>query len=429
MKAGTKKAVLVLGLVAVAGGGYFVWKTQSADKEAAANAWQFDQARRGTVSVQVTASGTLSALNQVDVGAQVSGRIKALYADFNDTVKKGQLIAVIDPALFESAKAQAQAKLESARADLQRAQAQETSAQLDAQRTDGLVAKGLASDAEKQTADLALKSAQAQVASARAAVTLAKAGMDQAIQNLEYCSITAPVDGIVISRNVEAGQTVAASLQAPTLFVIAEDLQKMELHTSVAEADVGQLSEGQRVEFTVDAWPNQTFDGTVRQVRYAATTVSNVVTYDAVVRVDNPKLRLRPGMTANATFVVEEQRDVLTVPNAALRFRPKLAQRPAHAQGKPRSETSPTAVADDDGGPRRGTVWVLEDGQPRPVRIEMGITDGSVTHVVSVVKGDLKEGTQLLVGEGGTSAAGAPGTPGGPQRANNRGPRGPRGIF
>ena len=216
-------------------------------------------------------------------------------------------------------------------------------------------------------------------------MTLAKAALDQAQANLKYTKITSPINGVVVSRSVDVGQTVAASLSAPTLFVIAGDLRKMEVHTNVAEADVGQISPGQKAEFTVDAYPDRTFAGTVRQVRYAAQTVSNVVTYDAVVTVENDDLKLRPGMTVNVSFIVDERRDVMTVPNAAFRYQPAGAE------------------------PQRGrVVWVLRDAQPVAVPVAVpvrtGLSDGSATEIV---EGDLRPGDSIILGDGSAPAAAA----------------------
>lgn len=351
--------------------------------------------KRGDVRSVVTASGTLSPLVQVEVGSQVSGRIRALHADFNDPVKKGQLIAEIAPELLQSALAQAGAKLESARAGLARAQAQAKDARARLARIEGLGDSGAVAKVDADTARADASAADAAVGSARADVTLAQAGVEQARSNLGYTKITSPIDGIVVSRSVGIGQTVAASLSAPTLFVLAEDLRKMELHTDVAESDVGQITPGQEVEFTVDAYPETVFHGSVRQLRYAAQTVSNVVTYDAVVQVDNPELKLRPGMTANATFVVAERKDALTVPNAALRYRPAGVS--ANAGGK--------------GAGRGRTLWVLRDGQPSPVPVRLGLSDGTVTELLSdaLREGDLAITADTTSAQGSAAPAAAQG--------------------
>lgn len=404
-----------LRLALLAGAIVAIWQVATRWREpAAAPSYTFTEVKRGDLRSQVTASGTLDPLVQVDVGSQVSGRVKELYVDFNDEVKKGQLIALIDPELFESDVAQAQARLASARAALERTQAQAADARTQSQRVTGLVESGAVARAEVDTAITSQRVADAAVVSARADVTLAKAALDQAQANLTYTKITSPIDGVVVSRSVDVGQTVAASLSAPTLFVIAGDLRKMEVHTNVAEADVGQITPGQKVEFTVDAYPDRTFEGTVRQVRYAAQTVSNVVTYDAVVTVANEDLKLRPGMTVNVSFIVDERRDVMTVANAAFRYQPAGAE------------------------PQRGrVVWVLRDGLPVAVPVRAGLSDGSATEIV---EGDLRPGESIILSDGSAPAAaagqsrqgGQPGQSGQSGRGGNRrgdGPRRPPSIF
>ncbi len=374
-----------LRLALLAGALVAAWQVAARWREpAAAPKYTLAEVKRGDLRSQVTASGTLDPLVQVNVGSQVSGRVKELHVDFNDEVKKGQLIALIDPELFESDVAQAQARLASARAALERTQAQAADARTQSQRVTGLVESGAVARAEVDTAITSKRVADAAVVSARADVTLAKAALDQAQANLTYTKITSPIDGVVVSRSVDVGQTVAASLSAPILFVIAGDLRKMEVHTNVAEADVGQISPEQKAEFTVDAYPDRTFEGTVRQVRYAAQTVSNVVTYDAVVTVENEDLKLRPGMTVNVSFIVDERRDVMTVPNAAFRFQPAGAE------------------------PQRGrVVWVLRDAQPvAPVAVPVrtGLSDGSATEII---EGDLRPGDSIILGDGSAPAAAA----------------------
>ncbi len=277
---------------------------------------------QGQVVAKVTATGTLSALVTVQVGSQVSGRIQQIFVDFNSPVKKGQLIAKIDPQLFEAAVEQARANYVAARGNLAKAQAQAVDAERQYRRARALAERQLIAQAEVDTAQTNANAAQAQVKVAEGSVEQARAALHQAEVNLAYTNIISPTNGVVISRNVDVGQTVAASLQAPTLFLIAEDLAKMQVDTSVAEADVGRLWAGMTASFTIDAYPNERFTGRVRQIRNAPQTVQNVVTYDAVIDVDNAELKLRPGMTANVTFVYAERANVMRVPNAALRFRP-----------------------------------------------------------------------------------------------------------
>lgn len=391
----------IIGLALVAGAGVAAWQIAGRWQQAdTAPAYTLAQVQRGDIRSQVTASGTLDPVVQVEVGSQVSGRVKELHADFNAEVTRGQLIALIDPELFESDVAQARARLAAARAALARAQAQAAEARAQHGRVATLDQSGAVARAEVETAATSVRVADAGVVSAQADVTLVRAALEQAQANLAYTRITSPIDGVVVSRSVDVGQTVAASLSAPVLFVIAGDLRQMEVHTNVAESDVGQITAGQRVEFSVDAYPEQTFDGTVRQVRYAAQTVSNVVTYDAVVSVENKHLKLRPGMTANVSFIIDERRDVLTVPSAALRYRPADAPR-----GRPADASEPRGRPADASEPRRRSVWVLRAGQPVAVSVRTGLSDGST---VEIIDGDLSPGDAIIVGDGSTPAAAEP---------------------
>lgn len=369
-------------------------------------------ATRGDVIVRVTASGTLSPVVEVDVGSQVSGRIKSLEADFNDEVHTGEVIATLDPELLESAVAQANARLAAARASLEKAKALSTNAALQYDRVSGLGEAGVVAGADVDKALADKRTAAAEVTSAKSAVTQAMAALNQAKESLAYTVIKSPIDGVVVSRNVDVGQTVAASLSAPVLFVIAGDLRKMELHTSVAESDVGRIASGMAVELSVDAYPDRRFRGVVRQVRYNAEVVSNVVTYDAVVSVDNDDLALRPGMTATVDFLVAVHRDVVTVPNQALRYRPATARSAAKSRRPPTTKSADPAT-------RSGQVWILGPGGPEPVLVKLGLTDGSRTEVQGIAAGDL-----ILTGDGavGSSRSGPPG------RSGNRGGR-RRGVL
>jgi HlyD family secretion protein len=382
---------------------------------------------RGRITARVTATGTVSALVTVQVGSQVSGRISELHADFNSQVKKGQIIAKIDPELFKAAVEQARANYAAAKGNLEKSQAQALDAQRQYDRAKALAERQLIATADRDTAESTAAAAKAQVAASQGSVEQASASLHQARVNLEYSTIKSPIDGVVISRSVDVGQTVAASLSAPTLFTIAEDLAKMQVDTSVAEADVGKLKPDMPATFVVDAYPQDRFRGKVRQIRNAPQTVQNVVTYDAVIDVDNPDLKLKPGMTANVTFVHAEKNDVLRVPNAALRFRPPsdLTRAAASASGSaPQASASPAepvASAAErprrqrEGGGREGggqgwqrgeggqrgpredldvrTVWVLSGVDPRPVRIRIGLTDGTTTEIT---EGDLQPGDQLV---------------------------------
>jgi HlyD family secretion protein len=329
----------------------------------------------------VTATGTLSALVTVQVGTQVSGRIAKLHADYNSPVRKGDVLATIDPELFLAAREQCRAAELSAQGALAQAKAQALYARRQCNRDRQLRTSKLLSEAEADGACTTADVDEAAVVSASGALAQAKASLHQAELNLEYTIIRSPVDGTVISRAVDAGQTVAASFSTPTLFTIAQDLRRMQIDTSVAEGDIGRLTPGMRSTFTVDAYPREKFDGTVRQIRNAATTTSNVVTYDAVIDVSNPDLRLRPGMTATVSFVWAQADDVLRVSNAALRFKPDES---AFGMGPPPMPGSGGQSLDL---PKRvettsaKTVYLLRDRKLTPVTIEAGMTDGSVTEV------------------------------------------------
>jgi HlyD family secretion protein len=344
---------------------------------------------------KVTASGTLSSIVTVQVGTQVSGRIQKLFADFNSQVTKGQLVAKIDPQLFEAAVQQAQANYLSAKASLVVAQATAANADKTYARVKALKDSNLAAQADLDTAEAGVATSHAQIDAARASLAQELAALHQSQVNLSYTNIISPIDGVVISRSVDVGQTVAASLSAPTLFTVAQDLTKMQVDTNVAEGDVGRLQVGMSTYFTVDSFPGQRFAGKIRQIRNSATTVQNVVTYDAVIDVDNTDLRLRPGMTANVTVVYAERHGALAVSNAALRFRPPpslagsaaaLDDSPRRARGAPPSS--------DPAAPEARTVWVLRGGAPHPATIHTGLSDGSVTEVVD---GDLNDGDPVVV--------------------------------
>ncbi|MFT3769580.1 MAG: efflux RND transporter periplasmic adaptor subunit [Minicystis sp.] len=337
----------------------------------------------GRIDAKVTATGTVSALVTVLVGSQVSGRIESLAVDYGSTVKTGQVIATIDPALFRAAAEQARANHAAALANIEKARAQEIEAGRQYARAQALHGEGLASRADLDVAEANARVARAQVRAAEAQAAQAKAALDQASLNLRYSTIVSPIDGVVISRNVDVGQTVAATLQAPTLFTIAQDLGQMQVDTSVAEADVGKIRAGMDVTFTVDAYPGRPFGGRVRQVRDAAQTVQNVVTYDAVIDVSNGEHLLKPGMTASVTFVYAQKADVLRVPNGALRFRPDAAttaamtgSAAAPAKGAPARR--PLELAADE-----RALWVLREGRPVAEKVRVGLTDGTITEVVA----------------------------------------------
>jgi HlyD family secretion protein len=416
-------AALII-LAAVAG---LLWR---ATTKSAVTALGSTEVRRGNVTKSISATGKVEALTTVNVGSQVSGTVAEMYVDFNSPVKKGQIIARLDASQLQAQLTQATANQLGANAAIQTGEnavlSSEAAAQAaefnvertksvlaDAERnldlTQKLINEGVTARRELDTAKAAVAQAAAQhqqsiaqwnqaksqVQSARSQVNQAKAQAQQAAAavqlasvNLEHTIIRAPIDGVVVSRNVDVGQTVAASFQAPTLFLIANDLSRMQVLADIDEADIGQLGPDSRVTFTVDAHPADTFHGRIAQIRLAPQNVQNVVTYTAVIQVDNPDLKLKPGMTANVTAIVAEKAEVLTVPNAALRFRPAGTE----------AQTPKT------GGP---TVWKIDGEQLTPVKVKLGITDGVVSEVVSA---DIQAGDKIAVPAAAKNATTATGT-------------------
>ena len=404
----TKRRLFILLAVVVVAAAFGIWRWQ-ADSGKPKLQFETSKLEKGKIVAKVTASGTLSAIVTVQVGSQVSGRIAALYADFNSPVKKGQLIAKIDPPLFQASVDQARANLAASQGNLAKAKVQAVDARRQYQRQNELAARQLTAQADLDTAQANADVADAQVTAGEGTVAQTRAALQSAEVNLAYTNILSPTSGTVISRNVDVGQTVAASLQAPTIFVIAEDLAKMQVDTSVAEADVGRLKADMSASFTVDAYPGEIFRGRVRQIRNAPQTVQNVVTYDAVIDVDNPELKLKPGMTANVTFVYAEKDDVLRMPNSALRFRPPPALlgdgKGGGAGGRPGGSGAPGSTGGTGGqrpggaggrpgdAPERRTIWTLNDDKPEAKKIKTGISDGSFTEVV---EGDVKAGELVI---------------------------------
>jgi len=374
----------------------------------------------------VEATGTLGAVTTVQVGSQVSGTIASLHADFNSEVKKGQVIARLDPSLMQAQVDQAEATIVRLQADVARASAALEDAQLRRERGRELLKQGLVARADADTAESTARQAEASLQSARAQVTQARASLNQNRVNLGHTIITAPVDGIVISRNVDVGQTVAASMSAPTLFVIARDLTQMQVQASVDEADIGRIRQGEPVTFRVDAYPRDVFHGTVSQIRLQPVVTQNVVSYTTIIDVPNPEKKLKPGMTATVTIEIARADDVLTVPNSALRFQPVGQARPAGSAGsgmRRRPEVATSGVQDDARGRR---IWTVRDGQLQPIRVQTGISNGTET----VVTGDeLREGTAVVTGVVTSNANAAPtgNSPLMPQRRGGRGGGGGRG--
>lgn len=330
---------------------------------------------RGEIVSSVTATGTVNAVTTVLVGTQVSGTIKTLYVDFNSPVKRGQLIAQIDPATFEAQVGQAKANLFSAKANLEKSEATVIDAKRTMERNRELVSENLIAQSDFDTAETNYETAKASRGEARAQIAQTEAALKFAETNFQYTRIVSPVDGVVISRNVDVGQTVAASFQTPTLFTIAQDLTKMQIDTNVDEADIGKVTVGQNVDFTVDAYSETTFKGSVWQIRNAPIIVQNVVTYDVVIKVDNSELKLKPGMTANVSIIIAIKKEALKIPNAALRFMPS------------EKETGESV--------KKGLgIWIIEKGEPKRIPIVTGISDGNYTELVS---GALKEGQEVII--------------------------------
>ncbi len=398
-RSGTLKWALALAALALMlGGGAWYWMARDGD----APEYQTALVSRGELIQAVTATGQLNPVVNVQVGSQISGMIQKLFVDFNSRVTAGQVIAQLDPATYRAALRQAEGELANASAALELAR-------LKAARAAELRAKDLIPQADDDQTRADLHQAEAAVAIREAVVQKARVDVDR-------CTIVSPIDGIVISRNVDVGQTVAASLSAPTLFVIANDLTKMEVHTNVDEADVGNISEGQDVSFTVDAHAQRRFRGKVNQVRNAPINVQGVVTYNSVVRIDNKELLLKPGMTANVQFLVAQKEDALAIPNVALRFRPPeekneaqvlLRQEQGRVGGRiAQRRTSRGGGSGVGGGEaarvREVKIYVLKDGQAQPVDVQVGITDGSKTEIIA----GLNENDPVIIGM--STAATAP---------------------
>ena len=403
---------IVLGLVVLVGSGVGIWQWRKHAAAGAAPRFETVAIDRGPITAKVTATGTLSALVTVQVGTQVSGRIKEILVDFNSPVKKGQVIARIEPALFQAAMESARANYLAAQGSIAKLEAQAENAKLQFDRAEQLFERKAIAQADLDTARATMRAANGDVVAAKGNMAQAQAALNQAKVNLDYTTIVSPTTGVVISRSVDVGQTVAASLSAPTLFLIAEDLTKMQVDTSVAEADIGKLKAEMDATFTVDAFPSRTFKGKIRQIRNAPQTQQNVVTYDAVIDVSNPGLELRPGMTANVTFIYDHRDSALRVANAALRFQPppELARAawgggggPGQKGGGQRGPGSGEGGGRRMGGgrpgggggetPDRRMLWVLRGPTPTPVRVRAGVSDGTNTEIETT---ELHEGDRVV---------------------------------
>lgn len=371
-----KTVLVILAIVAVAS--YFYW--QKSHHTANVGRYKTEKVAYGDIAQTVSANGTLNPVVLVSVGTQVSGTVNKLYADFNDHVKQGKILMEIDDSLFQAQVEQDEANVSSAQASLDLAAANAT-------RTRELFAQEFVAKQDLDQAEQAVKAAQAQL-------DLSRAALKKDRTNLSYTVIRSPVSGVVVDREVDVGQTVAASFQTPTLFKIAQDLRHMQIDSSFAEADVGNIREGQTVHFSVDAFPDKPFNGIVKQVRLNPTTQQNVVTYDVVVAVDNPEQILLPGMTAYVNIVTAEHDNVLLVPNAALRFKPEEivgGNKPGGAVQDKRERDKPR-------------IYVVENNLLTPVRVGTGITDNKLTEVLS---GRLKAGDQVVVEDTQMSGAGS----------------------
>lgn len=341
--------------------------------------------RRGALRSVIQATGTLSAEETVDVGTQISGTINEIYVDYNAKVKQGQLIAVMDSRTQQAEVDMARANLLSAQADLAKANATLLKATRDLKRTKELIRKDLIARSELDADIAAEATAKTDVMSAKAKVAQNEATLRKQEINLGYTKIYSPIDGVVVAKNVEKGQTVAASYQTPSIAEIARDLKQMQVEVNVDEADIGSVKVGQRAEFNVDAYPEATFSGKVTQVRISPSTTDNVVSYTVIVKVSNEDEKLMPGMTANVSLIVTEKKDVLLVPNAALRFRPNVD---TNIQMRPPSRQGTVGAVETPG------VYVIIDRKPVKIEVEKGITDGSRTEIIS----GLEEGVDVLVG-------------------------------
>jgi HlyD family secretion protein len=364
--------------------------------------YRIDTIDRGNITMTVTATGTLSSVTTVQVGSQVSGIISALYADFNSAVKKGQLLAELDPTSFQD-------QVEQQRANLAKAQADVANAKITFDRQEHLLAAGLTAQADDDAARTAYESA-------RASEQQAAAALRQAETNLGYTKIVSPIDGVVVARQYDVGQTVAASFQAPTLFTIAQDLTKMQVQADVDQSDIGRVRVGEDVSFSVDAYPEEVFHGTISQIRLNASVSQNVITYPVIIDVANPELKLRPEMTANVTIEVAKAGDVLRVANAALRFRPDVAAAQTTTDGTAPDRDVARTAARPNGRPgpagKAGsqTVFVLAGSEElESVAIRTGISDGRYTQIVG---GELHAGDRVVAGYATTRGEGSVRTPG-----------------
>ncbi len=423
-----KKLLIILAIIVVVGiGSKFLLFKGDGDTS---NVYAKEAVSKGDIEAVVDTTGTLNPVTIVDIGSQVSGRIFELFADFNTQVTEGQIIAKLDPELFLTRVNQNEANYKSAAASVEKAQISLANAEKKHRRSLNLFEKNLISYEEKEDAETLYFSAKSDLQAAEARLEQAKSTLESSKVDLKNTVIKSPIDGVVITRNFNVGQTVAASFQAPVLFQIANDLTKMQVECSVDEADIGKVQEGQKVRFTVDAFPDEKFGGMVSQVRYSPEVISNVVTYTTIVEVANPEIKLRPGMTATVSIVVGEAKNKLRVPNAALRYNPSMevmmaafekmrggaeahqgdGQRQTRSMRdvpssnrEDRGQGGMSMMADMRGGPRKNTgrVWIEdEEGNLNMVFLKTGVTDNIYTEIVG---GALREGQEVVTGEDGGS--------------------------
>jgi len=388
MKKIIKQFVFSLIILALLAGGYYFY--QNNKQQRPEDLYKLAEITQGDIEQAVAANGTINPVTLVSVGTQVSGRVSKLYVDFNDKVEKGQVLLELDDALFTAQIAQTQGNVRNAEASVELAKANEA-------RMRSLFEQEYVSRQELDQSVQALKSAKAVLESARAQLQRDKT-------NLSYSIIRSPVSGIVIDRQIDIGQTVAASFQTPTLIKIAQDLSKMQIDTSFAEADIGNIKVGQVAKFSVDAFPNLNFEGVVKQIRLNSVTTSNVVSYNVVISVDNPEHTLLPGMTAYVNIVFAKHDNVMLVPNAALRYKPKLDEADAKSgangnspqRGAGNGSRKKPVETQNASGLGHGKVFVLQDGKPQLRQVKVGITDGKLTEIVST---EFKAGDKVIVGE------------------------------
>jgi HlyD family secretion protein len=394
-----KLFIITITLLVVLAGSIVAYRASS---NGAGTQFKTIQARQGNLIVTVTATGALRPVNQVDVGSELSGTIEKVEVDYNNQVERGQVLAQLNTDRLKAQVIQARASLASAKAKLREAKATVLETRLRFERCQKLAQRQLCSQDELDTNQAAYTRGQATEASAQAQVAVAHATLDTQETDLAKAVIRSPINGIVLVRAVEPGQTVAASFQTPVLFTLAENLAQMELHVDVDEADVGQVKEGQEATFTVDAYPNRGFPAQITQIRYGAQEIDGVITYETLLSVDNSDLALRPGMTATADIIVEKVENALLIPNKALRFAPPVQDKqPASSRGligylfpRPSRSSSHKQRQEIDSSQKQQRVWILQNGQPTAIPITLGATDGIMTQVL---KGEIEPGMALIV--------------------------------